>query len=132
MNKIKVFIADDYKIFRDGLKISLSMDENIELTGEAENGEELLSAISKSVPDVIILDLKMPVMNGMEATQHIRNKYGAAIKILVLSMYNDEKFVTYLKELGANGYLFKNAEPQEILHAIHTVYNTGSYFKNTL
>jgi DNA-binding NarL/FixJ family response regulator len=129
MSKIKVAIADDYKIFREGLKVSLTLDENIEVISEAENGEELLAAFEKNIPDVVIMDLKMPVMDGMEATQIIRRKFNG-IKILVVSMYDDDKFVIHLMEIGANGYLFKNAEPDEIRKAIHSVHESGYYFND--
>jgi DNA-binding NarL/FixJ family response regulator len=129
MSKIKISIADDYKIFRDGLKVSLSQDEDFEIIAEADNGEDLIACIEKSKPDVIIMDLKMPIMDGMEATQIIRKKY-ADIKILVVSMYDDDKFIIHLMEIGANGYLLKNAEPSEIQKAIHSVFENGYYFND--
>jgi DNA-binding NarL/FixJ family response regulator len=129
MKKIKITIADDYKIFRDGLKVSLSQDENFEIIGEADNGEDLIASIEINKPDVIIMDLKMPIMDGMEATQIIRKKY-SDIKILVVSMYDDDKFIIHLMEIGANGYLLKNADPAEIIKAIHSVYENGYYFND--
>jgi DNA-binding NarL/FixJ family response regulator len=129
MSKIKIIIADDYKIFRDGLKVSLSQDEDFEIIAEADNGEDLVTSIEKSKPDVIIMDLKMPIMDGMEATQIIRKKY-SDIKILVVSMYDDDKFIIHLMEIGANGYLLKNADPAEILKAIHSVFENGYYFND--
>jgi DNA-binding NarL/FixJ family response regulator len=129
MSKIKIIIADDYKIFRDGLKVSLSQDEDFEIIAEADNGEDLIASIEKSKPDVIIMDLKMPIMDGMEATQIIRKKY-SDIKILVVSMYDDDKFIIHLMEIGANGYLLKNADPAEILKAIHSVFENGYYFND--
>lgn len=129
MKKIKVAIADDYKIFREGLKVSLAQDEQMEVLFEADNGEELLRETEKNLPDVIIMDLKMPLMDGMEATRLIRKKY-SEVKILVVSMYDDDKFIIHLMEIGANGYLFKNAEPDEIRKAIHAVYENGYYFND--
>ena len=129
MSKIKIAIADDYKIFREGLKVSLSQDENLKLIGEADNGEDLITSVEKNQPDVIIMDLKMPIMDGMEATQVIRKRF-SVIKILVVSMYDDDKFIIHLMEIGANGYLLKNAEPDEILRAIHSVYENGYYFND--
>jgi len=129
MSKIKITIADDYKIFRDGLKVSLSQDEDFEIIAEADNGEDLVASIEKIKPDVIIMDLKMPIMDGMEATQIIRKKY-TDIKILVVSMYDDDKFIIHLMEIGANGYLLKNADPAEILKGIHSVYENGYYFND--
>jgi DNA-binding NarL/FixJ family response regulator len=129
MKKIQVAIADDYKIFREGLKVSLAQDEQIEVLYEADNGEVLLKEVEKKMPDVIIMDLKMPLMDGMEATRLIRKKY-SEVKILVVSMYDDDKFIIHLMEIGANGYLFKNAEPDEIRKAIHAVYENGYYFND--
>ncbi|XHR92685.1 response regulator [Mucilaginibacter sp. UC70_90] len=129
MKPIKIAIADDYTIYRDGLKIGLTQDENLEVMLEAGDGEDLIKGIETNMPDVIIMDLKMPVMDGMEATKHIKKKY-PDMKILVVTMYDDEKFVIHLMEIGANGYLLKNAEAEEIRKAIYSVYETGYYFNN--
>ncbi|GGB07289.1 MULTISPECIES: response regulator transcription factor [Mucilaginibacter] len=129
MKPIKIAIADDYTIYRDGLKIGLTQDENLEVMLEAGDGEDLIKGIETNMPDVIIMDLKMPVMDGMEATKHIKKKY-PDMKILVVTMYDDEKFVIHLMEIGANGYLLKNAEAEEIRKAIYSVHETGYYFNN--
>lgn len=129
MKPIKIAIADDYTIYREGLKIGLTQDENLEVMLEAADGEDLVNGIETNMPDVIIMDLKMPVMDGMEATKVIKKKY-PEIKILVVTMYDDEKFVIHLMEIGANGYLLKNAEAEEIRKAIYSVYETGYYFNN--
>lgn len=129
MKPIKIAIADDYTIYRDGLKIGLTQDENLEVMLEAGDGEDLIKGIETKMPDVIIMDLKMPVMDGMEATKLIKKKY-PEMKILVVTMYDDEKFVIHLMEIGANGYLLKNAEAEEIRKAIYSVHETGYYFNN--
>ena len=129
MSKIKVAIADDYRIFREGLKVSLSQDDKMDMIFEVDNGEDLLKNIETNKPDVVIMDLKMPIMDGMEATQQLRKKY-QDIKVVVVSMYDDDKFIIHLMEIGANGYLFKNAEPDEIRKAIHAVYENGYYFND--
>jgi len=129
MKKINIAIADDYKIFREGLKVSLAQDDNMEVIFEADNGEDLINAMSENKPDVIIKDLKMPIMDGMEATQLIRKKFND-VKVLVVSMYEDDKFIIHLMEIGANGYLLKNAEPDEIRKAIYAVYENGYYFND--
>ncbi|MFC0516783.1 response regulator [Mucilaginibacter angelicae] len=129
MKPIKIAIADDYTIYRDGLKIGLTQDENLEVMLEAADGEDLIMGIETNMPDVIIMDLKMPVMDGMEATKFIKKKY-PDMKILVVTMYDDEKFVIHLMEIGANGYLLKNAEAEEIRKAIYSVHETGYYFNN--
>jgi len=129
MSKIKIAIADDYKIFREGLKVGLSSDENLQVMMEADNGEDLLKYLEASLPDVIIMDLKMPLMDGMEATKIVRKKY-PAVKVLVVSMYEDDKFIIHLMEIGANGYLLKNAEPDEIRRSIYAVHENGYYFND--
>lgn len=126
---IKIAIADDYKIFRDGLKVGLSAEANFEVILEADNGENLIKAMEQSMPDVIIMDIKMPIMDGMEATKLIRKLY-PLVKVLVVTMYDDDKFVIHLMEIGANGYLLKNAEPDEIRKAIYAVSENGYYFND--
>ena len=131
MSKIKIAIADDYKIYRDGLKVGLSSDENLEVMMEADNGEDLLKALESTSPDVILMDLKMPIMDGMEATIAVRKKY-PAIKVLVVTMYEDDKFIIHLMENGANGYLLKNTEPDEIIKSIYAVHENGYYFNDVV
>jgi DNA-binding NarL/FixJ family response regulator len=131
MSKIKIAIADDYKIYRDGLKVGLSGDENMEIIGEADNGEDLMKLLETSSPDIILMDLKMPIMDGMEATKLVRKKY-PAIKVLVVTMYDDDKFIIHLMENGANGYLLKNAEPDEIIKSIYAVKENGYYFNDVV
>ncbi len=131
MSTIKIAIADDYKIFREGLKVGFSADENLEVIMEADNGEELLKALETITPDVIIMDLKMPIMDGMEATKAVRKKY-PTIKVLVVTMYDDDKFIIHLMENGANGYLLKNTEPDEIRKSIYAVHENGYYFNDVV
>jgi DNA-binding NarL/FixJ family response regulator len=129
MQKIKVAIADDYSIFRDGLKVGLNKDKNLEVVLEAENGEELLEQIETIRPDVILMDLKMPILDGMEATKIIKKRF-EDIKILIVTMYDETKFIIHLMEIGANGYLLKNADPGEIRKAIYSVHECGYYFND--
>jgi DNA-binding NarL/FixJ family response regulator len=129
MSKIKIAIADDYKIYRDGLKVGLSADENLSVIAEADNGEDLMKLLETDSPDVILMDLKMPIMDGMETTKVVRKKY-PQIKVLVVTMYEDDKFIIHLMENGANGYLLKNAEPDEIIKAIYSVHENGYYFND--
>lgn len=129
MDVIKVAIADDHKIFRKGVILSLRPYGNIKFVQEAENGEELLAGLAESAPDVILMDLRMPLKDGIETTKIVSKQY-PHIYVLVLSMHEDERFVSHLMENGANGYLLKNAEPQEIRRAIMDVYEKGYYLNN--
>jgi len=129
MTKINIAIADDYKIFREGVKKCIAGDKALHVILEADNGEDLINSFGNPLPDVIIMDLKMPIMDGMEATQIIRKKH-PSIKVLVVTMYDDDKFIIHLMEIGANGYLLKNAEPDEIRKAIYSVHENGYYFND--
>lgn len=126
---IKYALADDHKIFRQGLRYALADDHKLKFAGEAENGIALLQLVEKERPDVVLLDLKMPEMDGMETTKKMHTLF-PAVKILMLTSYEDESFILHLLELGANGYLLKNAEPMEIKKAIHSVYDNDYYFND--
>ena len=108
---------------------SLRPYTNIRFVLEAENGEELLAGIEEAAPDVVLMDLRMPQKDGIETTKILSKQY-PNIYVLILSMHEDERFVSHLMENGANGYLLKNAEPQEIKKAIVDVYEKGYYLNN--
>ena len=130
MDIIKVAIADDHQIFRKGVILSLRQYTNIKFVFEAENGEDLIQKVSDNeAPDVILMDLKMPVKDGIETTKYL-NKHFPAIRIIILTMYEDERFVGHLMDSGANGYLLKSTEPSEIKKAITDVIRTGFYLNN--
>ncbi len=129
MGEIKVAIADDHKIFRKGVIISLRHYSNIKFILEAENGQELLNGIQDVKPDVILMDLRMPVKDGIETTKYISQHY-PDIGVLVLTMHEDERFVVHLMENGANGYLLKSTDPAEIKKAISDVVEKGYYLNN--
>lgn len=129
MNVIKVGIADDHKIFRKGVILSLRQYTNISFVFEAENGEELMKELESTQPDIILMDLRMPNKDGVETTKEVSKKY-PNIKILILTMFEDERFVAHLMENGANGYLLKNADPAEIKKAIMEVMARGYYLNN--
>jgi DNA-binding NarL/FixJ family response regulator len=129
MNIIRVGIADDHKIFRKGVILSLRQYTNISFVFEAENGEDLIEKLQTEQPDLVLLDLRMPGKDGIETTKEISRKY-PDVKVLILTMYEDERFVSHLMENGANGYLLKNADPAEIKKAIMEVMVRGFYLNN--
>ena len=126
METIRIAIADDHKLFRKGVILSLRPYTQLEFVLEAENGQELLDKLGESGAQVVLMDLRMPGMDGIETTKIIAERF-PEIKVLVLTMYEDERFVYHLMENGANGYLLKNAEPQEIRKAILEVMGKGYY-----
>ena len=129
MQVIKVAIADDHKIFRKGVVLSLRPFTNIKFVLEAENGDELLNNFVEADPEVVLMDLRMPGKDGIETTKILSQQY-PNVHVIVLSMYEDERFVYHLMENGAHGYLLKNAEPQEIRRAIMDVCEKGYYLNN--
>ncbi|WP_224014000.1 response regulator transcription factor [Ferruginibacter albus] len=124
--EIKVAIADDHKIFRRGVILSLKPYNNIKFVMEADNGDDLLAKIPESQPDVILCDLKMPVRDGIDTTKQV-TKLFPNIRVIILTMYEDERFVGHLMDCGAAGYLLKSTEPTEIRKAITDVMRTGFY-----
>jgi DNA-binding NarL/FixJ family response regulator len=126
MDEIKVAIADDHKIFRKGVILSMRPFANIKFIMEADNGEELLEKIPLAMPDVILCDLKMPKKDGIDSTKLITKLY-PQIRVIILTMYEDERFVGHLMDCGAAGYLLKNTDPGEIKRAVMDVMRTGFY-----
>ena len=124
---IRLIIADDHEIFRDGLALMLSRQKDIILLGQASNGKELAELTEQHNPDVIITDIKMPIMDGIQASRLILQKQPDT-KIIALSMFDEETLIVDMLEAGAKGYLLKNADKQEILDAIETVYEDKTYY----
>jgi len=124
---IRIVLADDHEIFRDGFQTMLTKHTDVELIGEAENGKELIIQVEKLKPDVIITDIKMPGMDGIEATKILSERFPET-GIIALSMFDEDNLVVDMLEAGAKGYLIKNAPKQEILEAIRTVYEKGTYY----
>jgi DNA-binding NarL/FixJ family response regulator len=129
MSEITVAIADDHQLFRKGVIHSLSSYQQIRFLVEAGNGDELLASLEAHPIQVVLMDLKMPGKDGIETTKIISRAY-PHIKVLVVSMHEDERFVHHLMENGAHGYLLKNAEPQEMLNAITAVVEKGYYLND--
>ena len=117
--QIKVSIADDHKIFRDGIKMALKDRDYLKILWEAEDGKDLMHKLKLKVPDVILMDIRMPEMDGVNAISILRKEY-EQIKIIVLTMYDDQEMITKMMEMGANAYLTKTTDPDEIYQAILT------------
>jgi DNA-binding NarL/FixJ family response regulator len=127
MDTIRLLIADDQTITRNGLQTLLAAQEAIEVVGEARNGEEIIDLAHSLQPDVILMDLRMPGINGIEATRRI-HRASPHIGILVVTVFEDDTSVFPAIRAGARGYLLKNTEQDELLRAIHTVANGGAIF----
>ncbi len=125
--KISVIIADDHEIFRDGLKLILSKQKNIELVASVANGDQLIKTARNLKPDIIITDIKMPVIDGIEATRNI-NLTQPETGIIALSMFDEEDLIIEMLEAGAKGYLLKNADKNEIFEAIETVAQGENFY----
>jgi len=126
-SNLKIILADDHEIFRDGFRGFLENQEKIDLVAEASNGEQLVALAGRYLPDVILTDIKMPEMDGIEATRIISRLY-PQIGIIALSMFGDDNLVIDMLEAGAKGYLLKNAHKKEILEAITTVAKNHPYY----
>lgn len=124
---IKVIIADDHEIFRDGLKLMLQKQSDIELLAEAEDGRELIEMVEQYKPHVVITDVKMPRMDGVSATRLLSGKY-PEIGVIALTMFDEEEQIIEMLESGAKGYLLKNADKNEIKDAIQSVYEQTPYY----
>jgi DNA-binding NarL/FixJ family response regulator len=124
---IKVTIADDHEIFRDGLRAMLQKQPDILLVAEAANGKELIEQVISQEPDIVISDVKMPVMDGAAATRHLAEHY-PHIGIIALTMFDEEDLIIDMLEAGARGYLLKNADKNEIIEAIKSVYQQQPYY----
>ncbi|MEO1258774.1 MAG: response regulator transcription factor [Bacteroidota bacterium] len=127
MNKLRLLIADDHNMFRAGISNLLSKNKRIEIVGEASNGQEAVTLCSELKPDVVLMDIHLPVMDGMKATQKITAQ-DPEIKILALTSYEEEDYVVNMIRSGAKGYILKEAPIDELILAISTIAKGSSYF----
>ncbi|MDT8392229.1 MAG: response regulator transcription factor [Bacteroidales bacterium] len=126
-NDLKIYIVDDHSLFREGLRFLLSSSEYISEIKEAENGKTFLTNVEAFKPDVVLMDIEMPEMNGIEATKEAL-KLIPDLKIIALSMYSDENFYTEMIDAGAKGFLIKNSQFRDVQTAILEVLNGRNYF----
>jgi DNA-binding NarL/FixJ family response regulator len=131
MEKIKIILTDDHQLFRDGIKSLLQTTQHIEIVGEASKGKELLELLKQSTPDILILDITLPDLSGIEITRQVSHDY-PHLKVLILSMHNEDEFVINALKAGAKGYLPKDISKHELLEAIKTIYEGEEYFSKTI
>jgi DNA-binding NarL/FixJ family response regulator len=124
---IKVVLADDHEIFRDGLKLMLSKFSTVAVAGDASNGRELVQLVDAEKPDIVITDIKMPLMDGVEATKYITQRH-PGIGVIALSMFDEISLIVEMLEAGASGYLVKDCDKTEIKEAIERVYQNEQYY----
>lgn len=125
--RIKLVIADDHEIFRDGFKLLFKNQEHIVLVGEAADGVELIEVVNREKPDIVITDIKMPRIDGVEATRLLKEKH-PNLGVIALSMFNDDNLIVDMLEAGAKGYLLKNTSKEELIQAAKSVYEGGTYY----
>jgi DNA-binding NarL/FixJ family response regulator len=127
MEKIKVLLADDHTVVRQGLRVLLEAEQDITVVGEADNGRQALRLALKLQPDVVVIDVAMPQLNGVEATRQIIKEVPGA-RVLVLSSYSDDEYVRQVTEAGAAGYLLKQTAAQDLIRAIREAKNGNAFF----
>ena len=128
---IKVLLVDDQDILVEGLKMILGKEEDIQICGTANNGRKAYEACKWNRPDVVLMDIKMPDVNGVEATDMIKKDF-PNVKIIVLTTFNDDEYIYEALKNGASGYLLKDASPAEIAGAVRTVYNGGALIQSDI
>lgn len=124
---IKVIIADDHEIVLEGIASLVNPKDGIQVVGEAKNGHEVLQILGEKEADLVVLDIEMPGMDGIETTKIIRKQF-PRVKILMLTMYNDINFIRKLIEIGANGYILKNKGKEELVYAVQAIYKGEEYY----
>lgn len=126
MSKIKIALADDNKQFRNSIKTLFKTEHDLEITLEADNGVQLLEQLKKERPEIILMDIRMPKMNGIDAAKRIIELY-PQIKIITYSQYDYESNIVQMYIIGVKSFIGKDDRPEELLKAIRTVYTSGSY-----
>lgn len=131
MGKIKITIVDDHALFRNGLKFLLNTNKDLQVINEASNGKELLELLDSVMPDIVLMDISMPVMDGIEATKRATERF-PEIKVIALSMFGEEDYYYKMIDAGVKGFLLKNSEITEVTEAILQVNKGNSFFSQEL
>jgi DNA-binding NarL/FixJ family response regulator len=126
MHKARILLVEDHVVVRQGLKALLSGEDDIQVVGEADNGREALQYVAELQPDVVLMDISMPGLNGIEATRQIRQNY-SGVKVVILSMHSNEEYVFQVLRAGASGYVLKQSDSSEVLTAIRAALAGGSF-----
>lgn len=121
VNKIRILLADDHTILRNGIRAILEDEPGMEVVGEAEDGRTAVSLATQLKPDIVIMDIAMPLLNGLEATRQIRRTC-PGVKVIILSMHDNEEYIVQVLESGAMGYILKDAAARELIQALRTVH----------
>ncbi|MRG84793.1 response regulator transcription factor [Salinibacillus xinjiangensis] len=119
-------LIDDHKLFREGIKRILDFEEDFEVVAEGDDGNQAIDLVRQHHPDVVLMDINMPSINGVEATKNLVGQF-PDVKVIILSIHDDETYVTHALKTGAQGYLLKEMETNELIDAIKVVHNGGSY-----
>ena len=130
-NVIRIILADDHRIFRKGLKSLFSEKKNIEVLAEADNGDEAVEAARKYKPEIVVMDIAMPKMDGIEATRQIRERFPDT-EVIILSMHAKKAYIDQVLKAGAKGYVLKDSDEGNLLSAIETVHNGGYYLDSPI
>ena len=130
-NPIRLLLADDQQLMRQGLRLLLEMESGLQVVGEAGNGQEALDAYARLLPDVVLMDIRMPVLDGVAATQHMRQRWPDS-KIIILTTFDDDANVFEALRAGALGYLLKDVSSQELTQAIRTVNEGGALIEPSI
>jgi len=124
---IKLAIAEDHQALIDGMKVFLEYEEDIKIVGEASNGDRLLDIVRSKKPDVVLTDIRMPVMDGITAARHIKQEFPNC-KIIAFSMFEQDEAIHQMQEAGASGYILKNSSLKKVIEAIRAVHKGETYF----
>jgi DNA-binding NarL/FixJ family response regulator len=131
MNRIRVLLAEDHTIVRKGLRSLLDDETEIEVVGEAEDGQQAIELVQRVQPDVVLMDITMPVLNGLEATRQIKKLF-PHVKVVVLTVHSSEEYIFQILRAGASGYVVKQAAVSELVQAIQAVYRGDSFLSPSI
>jgi len=127
---INILLVDDHPLVRDGIRARLESEEGVSVIGEAQNGQEALDFVAQRAPDVALMDVSMPVMNGLDATKIFKEQH-PEVRVLILSMHDSREYILQLIQSGASGYILKDVSSDELIKAIETVHQGGTYFSSS-